>query len=168
MVFNPAGRSLTINGSSRRTAERRTAKRRNPVAAVARRRSNPIARRRSNPASVTGLLVTAVMAGIGVSLFDAVTSRIMPQNSGLFSVGVKLGGAWLFQSPLGAKVPVLGKYKNDIALVLATIGIVQAMNMYVLPAVAGAVNSLGAGTLIAAPDDTTSGIYGQQGVPIWG
>lgn len=108
------------------------------------------------------------MAGIGVSLFDAVTSRIMPQNSGLFSVGVKLGGAWLFQSPLGAKVPVLGKYKNDIALVLAAIGLVQAMNLYVLPAVAGAVNSLGAGTLIAAPDDTTSGIYGQQGVPIWG
>lgn len=167
MVFNPAGRSLTINGSRRRTAKRRTTKRRNPVTAVARRRSNPVARRRSNPATVTGLLVTAVMAGIGVSLFDQVTSRLVPQSSAVIRAGVKLGGAWLFQSPLGAKVPVLGKYKNDIALVLAVFGVVDLMNLYVLPVVAGAVSSIGGGSLIAAPDDSTAGVYGAQGVPVW-
>jgi hypothetical protein len=107
------------------------------------------------------------MAGIGVSLFDQVTSRLVPQSSAVIRAGVKLGGAWLFQSPLGAKVPVLGKYKNDIALVLAVFGVVDLMNLYVLPVVAGAVSSIGGGSLIAAPDDSTAGVYGAQGVPVW-
>ena len=102
------------------------------------------------------------MAGIGVSLFDAITSRALPQNSALVRAGVKLGGAFLFQSRFGNKVPFLGKYKNDIALVLAVAGVVDVMKLYVLPLVTQTVAQIGIfnGGLIPAGDDTTQGIYG--------
>lgn len=163
MVFNP-NRGLSIG---RRSTVRKTASaRKNPVrkaiakANPARRRT----RRKHNPASITGLVVTAVMAGIGVSLFDVVTTKVVPQTSSLIRAGVKLGGAWLFQSPLGSKVPVLGKYKNDIALVLAVSGVVDLMKLYVLPVVTQAVGPLlGGGTsqFIDAPaaDQTTAGLW---------
>lgn len=165
MVFNP-NRGLSIGG--RRTVRKTASARKNPVRTAAkanprktRRRS---VRRRNNPASVTGLVVTAVMAGIGVSLFDVIATRVVPQTSSLVRAGVKLGGAWLFQSSLGAKVPVLGKYKNDIALVLAVSGVVDLMKLYVLPVVSSAVGSIlpGAAGLLAAPaaDDGIGNIYG--------
>jgi len=170
LVLNPAGRALSIAGGSRRTnparrRRRRSAtssrRRRNPVAmkTVARRR-NPV-RRRRNPASTSGLIVAAVMAGLGVSLFDVVSSKFLPQQSALIRAGVKLGGAYLFQSKLGNSVPVLGKFKNDIALVLAVSGVVDLMKLYVFPMVASAAGSVG--LLIPAPatgDDTTGNIYG--------
>lgn len=167
LVYNPAGRKLTINGSRRRTTtKRRSTKRRNPGTVTAIAKRNPtrrITRRRSNPASVSGLLVTAVMAGVGVSLFDVITTRVVPQSSALVRAGVKLGGAWLFQSNLGSKVPLLGKYKNDIALVLAVSGVVDLMKLYVLPLVAPALGSLGIGagpTLIADPNaGNTAGLW---------
>ncbi|MDI1240383.1 MAG: hypothetical protein PSX80_00505 [bacterium] len=124
--------------------------------AVARRR-NPI-RRRRNPATTSGLLVAAVMAGLGVSLFDVLTTKFVPQQSALVRAGVKLGGAYLFQSKLGNSVPVLGKFKNDIALVLAVSGVVDLMKLYVFPMVANAAGSVG--LLIPAGDDTTGNIYG--------
>lgn len=166
LVYNPAGRKLTINGSRRRrTTTKRRTKRRNPGTVTAIAKRNPtrrITRRRSNPASVSGLLVTAVMAGVGVSLFDVITTRVVPQSSALVRAGVKLGGAWLFQSNLGSKVPLLGKYKNDIALVLAVSGVVDLMKLYVLPLVAPALGSLGIGagspTLIADAG-TSAGLW---------
>src|SRR4051794_7630654 len=118
LVFNPS-RSLSIGGAKRNPARKRKSsrRRRNPVAKrVFARKSNPV-RRRRNPSSTTDLLVGAIMAGIGVSIFDVVATRVVPANSALVRAGVKLGGAWLFQSNLGSKVPVLGRYKNDIALV---------------------------------------------------
>ena len=133
MVFNPS-RGLSIGGRSsvRRTARKNPGKR---TAAVA-KRTNPARRikRRSNPATVTGLVITAVMAGIGVTIFDVVTARVIPQTSPLVRVMLKLGGAWVFQSQLGSKVPVLGKYKNDIALVLLVSGVIDIGKLYVLPA----------------------------------
>lgn len=169
LVLNPAGRSLSIGGSRRtsnpsrrrRKASSSRRRRRNPVQALTRtrRRSNPI-RRRSNPATTSGLIVAAVFTGLGVSLFDFATSKFLPQQSALFRAGVKLGGAWLFQSKLGNSVPVLGKYKNDIALVLAVLGVVDLFKLYLFPMVASVAGS--AGLLIPAGevDDTTGNIYG--------
>lgn len=163
LVYNPA-RRLSIGGSKVNPQRRKKrARRRNPVRAVARKANPSIFTRRRNPASASGLLVAAVMAGIGVSLFDAITTRVVPQNSSLIRAGVKLGGAWLFQSNLGSKVPLLGKYRNDIALVLAVSGVVDLMKLYVLPLVSQTVSNFG---LIAVPaaapvtDGTTAGIYG--------
>jgi hypothetical protein len=109
------------------------------------------------------------MAGIGVSLFDVVTTRVLPQTSGMVRAGVKFGGAFLFQSSLGNKVPFLGKYKNDIALVLAVAGVVDVMKLYVLPVVAQAASGFGINmpALIPAGDDTTGNIYGNAGYPIY-
>lgn len=103
--------------------------------------------------------MAAVFAGLGVSLFDFATSKFLPQQSAVFRAGVKLGGAWLFQSKLGNSVPVLGKYKNDIALVLAVLGVVDLFKLYLFPMVASVAGS--AGLLIPAGEgDTTGNIYG--------
>lgn len=169
MVFNPAGRTLTINGSKRRTA-RRSTKRRNPVAkAIA---SNPRARRpvsrRHNPSSTSSLFVAAAMAAIGVSIFDAATVRLVPAQSALVRAGIKLGGAFAVQQ-WGAKLPLLGKHKNDIALVLGVAGFIDVMNLYIWPLITSAVSSA-TSNLIAVPaaepssDQTTAGVYGSP----WG
>ena len=171
LVFNPS-RSLSIGGSRRRTNPTRKRRRRrhlshrrrrNPIAKMVapRRRRNPI-RRRRNPSTASGLLVAAVFAGIGVSIFDVVTTRMIPQNSALVRAGVKLGGAWLFQSNIGSKVPVLGKYRQDIALVLAVSGVVDLMKLYVFPLVASAAGSVG--LMMPAPLDAGDGTTGN----IWG
>lgn len=163
MVFNPRG--LSIGG--RRTVRKTASARKNPVrkAAIKANPTRRSVRRRSNPASVTGLFVTAVMAGIGVSLFDVVATRVIPQTSSLVRVGVKFGGAWLFQT-WGGKIPVLGKHKNDIALVLAVAGVVDLVKLYVMPAIAPTLSSLtgGAVNLIAAPagDGGMGDIYGSS------
>lgn len=163
LVFNPA-RRLSIGGAKTNPRrKRRAGRRRNPVTKLAstRRRINP--RRRRNPASTSGLLVAAVMAGIGVSLFDVITTRVLPQTSGLVRAGVKFGGAFLFQSSLGSKVPFLGKYKNDIALVLAVAGVVDVMKLYVLPLVSSAAANFGFSpqlVQVSDGDDTTGNIYG--------
>jgi len=172
MVFNPA-RRLTVGGGSKSNParkRRRSARRRNPVRKVAaRRRSNPIARR-ANPASVSGLLVAAVMAGVGVSVFDLVASRFAPQNSAIVRAGVKLGGAYVFQQ-WGSKVPVLGKYNKDIALVLAVAGVVDLMKLYVFPLVTSTLANVGLGSgsqaqlIDASGDDTTGNIYGNAYSP---
>ena len=92
---------------------------------------------------------------------------MIPQNSALVRAGVKLGGAWLFQSNLGSKVPVLGKYRQDIALVLAVSGVVDLMKLYVFPLVASAAGSVG--LMMPAPfdtgDDTTGNIWGNAYSP---
>ncbi|MDM7920998.1 MAG: hypothetical protein QUS14_01760 [Pyrinomonadaceae bacterium] len=131
-----------------------------------RRRRNPI--RRRNPSSVSGLLVAAVMAGVGVSIFDVVASRFAPQNSALVRSGVKLGGAYAFQT-WGSKVPVLGKYKNEIALVLAVSGVVDLMKLYVFPVVASTAASIGLGggmSQISEGDAQLAGLYGNA-APAW-
>lgn len=160
MVFNP-NRGLSIGG--RRSVRKTASARKNPVrkATVNPRRKRSV-RRRHNPASVTGLVVTAVMAGIGVSLFDVLAKNVIPQTSSLVRVGTKFGGAWLFQT-WGGKIPVIGKHKNDIALVLAVSGVVDLVKLYVLPAVAPTLNSLtgGAVNLLPAPAaDDLGNIYG--------
>jgi len=175
MVFNPN------RGLSRSLTVRKTAARKNPVRKLALAKTNPSrkrrsVRRRNNPATASGLLVAAVMAGVGVSLFDVMATRLIPQSSPLVRIGVKLGGAWLFQSSIGAKIPVLGKHKNDIALVLAVSGVVDAVKLWVLPIVSGAVSNLTNNALvlvqppanagsIAAGDATTGGIYPTAAYP---
>jgi len=172
MVFNPT-RRLTVGGGSKtnpaRKRRRRAASRRrsNPVRKAIARRSNPIGRRR-NPATTSGLLVAAVMAGVGVSIFDVIASRFAPQNSALVRAGVKLGGAYAFQN-WGQKLPLLGKYKNDIALVLAVAGVVDLMKLYVFPLVqstAASVGLMGSGNVVdVTGDDTTGNIYGNAYSP---
>lgn len=149
MVFNPRG--LSIGG--RRTVRMTASARKNPVRkATVNPRRKRFVRRRKNPASVTGLLTTAIMAGIGVSFFDVIVKNVVPQSSSLVRIGTKFGGAYLFQM-WGGKIPVLGKHKNDIALVLAVSGVVDLVKLYVLPAVAPTINSItgGAVNLLAAP-----------------
>jgi hypothetical protein len=131
------------------------------------RRRNPIRRRRRNPSTASGLLVAAVMAGIGVTVFDVVATRIAPQSSALVRTGIKLGGAYLFQSQLGAKIPILGRHRNDIALVLAVAGVVDLLKLYVMPIVSQTMANAG---LISVPsltsgDGTTGNIYGNAYSP---
>src|SRR5690606_4535655 len=180
MVFNPS-RSLAIGGSRtvnprrrrrRRTVKRRTTsyarrRRRNPATPiVARRRRNPI-RRRRNPSTASGLLVAAVMAGIGVSIFDLAAQRFAPSQSVMMRAGVKLGGAFLMQSRYGSKIPVLGKYKNDIALVLAVAGVVDLMKLYVFPLVSQVAGNVGGMIALPGGDDTTGNIYGNAYADSW-
>lgn len=172
LVYNPA-RRLTISGSRANPVVKKR-RRKNAAAKIVRSNPQPARRirRRRNPATSSGLLVAAVMAGIGVSVFDLAANRLLPQQSALVRAGVKLGGAWLFQSNLGSKVPLLGKHKNDIALVLAVAGVVDLMKLYVFPLIGGVTQSI----LIAAPqpqpqaqltegDDTTGNIYGNAYSP---
>jgi hypothetical protein len=131
------------------------------------RRRNPIRRRRRNPSTASGLLVAAVMAGVGVTVFDIVATRVAPQSSALVRTGIKLGGAYLFQSQLGAKIPILGRHRNDIALVLAVAGVVDLLKLYVLPIVSQTMANVG---LISVPsltngDGTTGNIYGNAYSP---
>jgi len=137
MVYNPA-RKLTVGGASRTASpvtKRRKRRSNNPapkkvVNASSHRRRRP---RRTNPANMSGLIAAALVAGVGVSLFDILTTRFLPQTSAMVRVGVKLGGAYAFQSSLGSRIPILGAYKNEIALVLAVSGVVDLFQMYVLP-----------------------------------
>lgn len=173
LVLNPAGRSLSIGGSRRATnpARRRrkaSGRRRNPVAvkAVSRRR-NPI--RKANPInSVSGLITAAVFAGIGVSIFDVVSSKVLPNQAGLVRTGVKAGSAWAI-SVWGGKLPVLGKFRNEIALVLLTSAAIDVMKIYLFPLIAGAAGSVGllipAGAVQQAGDGTTGNIYGNSYIP---
>lgn len=172
LVLNPAGRSLSIGGSRRTNPARRRrrakGRRRNPVAlkAVARRR-NPV--RKRNPISnVSGLISAAVFAGIGVSLFDVISSRVVPNSSGLVRTGVKAGAAWAL-TQWGRKLPLLGNYRNEIALVLLTSAAIDVMKLYVFPLVAGAAGSVGllipAGAVQDASDGTTGNIYGNSYIP---
>ena len=171
LVFNPSGRQLSINGSRRRTVKSRSKRRSNPVAAKAvTRRRNP--RRKSNPiTSATALIATAAMAGVGVSLFDVAATYLLPNASSLVRVGVKVGGAWALNE-YGAKLPVLGKYRSEIALVVLTSAAIDLMKLYLFPVVAKAANSFGlvgsGPSLTAAPDDGgVSGFYGEQFTPAY-
>lgn len=167
MVYNPS-RSLSVKANPPRKRRRRTSvsrRRRNPVVKTAVRRT--AVRRKANPATMGGLAAAAVVAGIGVAAFDWLTVKVVPNQSAVVRAGVKLGGAFLFQSRYGSKVPLLGKYKNDIALVLAVAGVVDLMKLYVFPIVNNAVGSV-TQNLLPAPatdDQTTGNIYGNAFAP---
>jgi len=115
------------------------------------------------------LLMASAMAAVGVSIFDILATKLVPQNTALVRVGVKLGGAYLFQS-MGNKIPVLGKYNKEIALVLGVAGCVDLLKMYVFPwvvqvggGIPGVSQLLGAQPASIASDGTTSDIYGRRG-----
>ncbi len=171
LVFNPSGRQLSINGSRRRSVKKRSKRSSNPVAikAVARRR-NP--RRKSNPIqSVTALVATAAMAGVGVSLFDVAATYLFPNVSSLVRVGMKAGGAWALNE-YGRKIPVLGAYHKEIALVVLTSAAIDLFKLYLFPVVAKAASSFGlaapAPVLSAAPDDGgVADFYGEQFTPAY-
>lgn len=176
LVHNPS-RRLSIGGARKTNPVRRkrravSRRRRNPVVKAVATRRNPV--RRRNPSTTSGLLVAAVMAGVGVSVFDVIATRFLPASSPIIRAATKIGGAWLMQSNMGSKVPVLGKYKNDIALVLAVSGVVDLMKLYVFPIVASTAASvglnLGGGNLVAITDgdDTSAGIYGNAAPVNWG
>lgn len=172
MVYNPS-RGLSIGG---RSTVRKSASRRNPTAA-ARKVVNPHHRkrvhhrRRHNPSTSTGLVMAAVMAALGVSLFDLVTSKVVPATAGLpIRIGVKLGGAFLFQSSLGSKIPVIGKHKNDIALVLGVSAFIDIFKGYIWPLASQSLTGLtGSALRLVNPpqqaDDSSMGnIYGNANV----
>lgn len=144
MVYNPA-RKLTVGGASRAANPVKKRKRRtNPttVKKVVNASSHRRRRARRNPANFSGLIMAALVAGGGVFLFDILTNRFLPTGGATMRVGVKLGGAFLFQSLVGSKIPVLGKYKNEIALVLAVSGVVDLLSLYVLPTLNNATGGL--------------------------
>jgi hypothetical protein len=150
MVFNPSPAGRVLAGGSRINPTRKRrhhhrGRRRNPVSVTASRstfrRRNP--RRVTNPSSLSGLLVASVMAGFGISIFDILTSKFVPRTSPLLRIGTKLGGAYLFQSGSVSKVPVLGKYANEIALVLGVSAAVDAIKLWVLPAVTPTLQQFG-------------------------
>ncbi len=137
MVYNPA-RKLTVGGASRTAnpvkKRKKTTRRSNPapkkVVNASSHRRRP---RRSNPSTILGLFAAALVAGIGVSLFDILTARFLPQSGAIMRMGVKAGGAYLFQSNFGNKIPILGKYKNEIALVLLVSAVVDGFQIWVSP-----------------------------------
>lgn len=161
-------RARSKNPTARRPAVRAAAV--NPKRRRSRRRRNPsgLSGLLRNPASGGGLIVTAFMAGVAVSLYDAITLRVIPQTSPLVRVATKFGGALFFQSAYGSKVPLLGKYKNDVALVLAVAGMIDLTKLYILPAIQPAINQLSGGltNLLPAPqaappsNATLGSIYG--------
>lgn len=169
MVVNPARRSLSIGGArqnpSRKPRRRRSTRRRsNPVVrkiASTRRRSNP--RRVLNPiSSVSGLLAAAIFTGVGVSIFDVIVQRVAPQSQGLMRTGIKAGGAYAFLT-WGDKVPVLKKYKNEIALVLGVSAAIDVMKLYVFPlvyqtAASFGLNLNGGGNLQQLPNGDDGGV----------
>ena len=106
------------------------------------------------------------MAAVGVSLFDLFTTKFVPQTSALVRVGVKAGGAFLFQSSLGSKVPFLGKYKNEIALVLGVSAGVDLIKLYVMPVVANTLNAAGINLIpvaVTSGDGTTGDLWNNTG-----
>lgn len=181
MVINPS-RGLSIGGRStvRRAAKKNPVKRTAAPAAKVnpkrrRRRRNPASPMlRRNPSSITGLVVSAVMTAGSVTVLDLLATRVFPQNSLIARVGVKLGLAAVFQSSLGAKVPVAGKYKNEIALVFAVLGFADLFKAYVLPPVNQVISNVTGGAfslvpaaasapaLAAAPAGTLGNIYGNS------
>lgn len=168
LVFNPAGRSLSVGGSRvTNPHKRRHHKAQHSVRKVMAHRRNP-KRRKSNPATVSGLLIASVMTGLTVSLFDIVTTKFVPASA-MWRIGVKAGGAWLFQSPLGAKIPVLGKYRQEAALVLGVAAFVDVFKLVVLPLIAPTLEQVGllpaSPQLVAIDDGTTGNIYGTSYSP---
>ena len=149
LVVNPA-RSLTLKGArkmavrKRKTnvAKRRTYKRRKPnprakKRVYRRRKANPVKRRvyrrRKNPSSVSGLMGAALIAGVGITLFDAGMSRLAPNQNVIMRAGIKLGAAWIIQGKVGSSIPIFGKYKKEIALVLAVMGVSDLAKAYLIP-----------------------------------
>lgn len=174
MVFNPAGRVLAGGSRSNPARRRRRSKarrhhRRNPIAvraASATRRRNPI-RRRSNPSSVGGLVVASLLTGLGVSLFDVLTTKFLPTGSPWLRIGVKAGGAYAFQTGLGRKLPALGKYSNEIALVLGVSAAVDVLKLVVFPAINPTLSAVGL-QLPTATDAGMGNIYGNAYSPAYG
>lgn len=166
LVYNPAGsRRLSLGGSrsvsNPRKRRRARPRRRNPVQKTVARR-NPSRSRRINPiTSISGLVTAAVMAGVGVSLFDVVVNRVAPASSGLLRTGIKAGSAWAIAN-YGGRIPLLGKYKQEIALVLLTSAAIDVMKVYVLPLIAPVLGGfVSAAPLDATGDDGSLGnIYG--------
>lgn len=153
MVFNP-NRSVGL-ASRRAPARRASARKSNGRSLALRSAVNPAKKRRRsssvrrNPIqSRSGLIVGAVMAGLGVSLFDVFTTRFLPQTSGVVRIGIKARGAWAIDS-YGAKVPVLGKYRREIALVLLTSAVVDGVKLWLLPTLTQAFPSV---QLLVAPN----------------
>lgn len=171
MVFNPR-RRLSLGGSRQANPVRKrrsNRRRRNPVTKAITRRRNPV-RRRSNPiTSATQLVIAAVMTALGVSLFDVGMQRLVPQQSAIVRIGVKGGVAWLVNS-YGQKIPVLGKYRSEIALVILTSAVIDGLKLWVFPLVANTAAQFGLvapqGQLVGVPDgdDTTGNIWGNSNV----
>lgn len=103
-----------------------------------------------------------MFTGVGVSIFDVLVQKVAPQSVGLMRTGIKAGGAYAFLT-WGDKIPVLKKYKNEIALVLAVSAAIDVMKIYVFPLVyqTAAQFGLGTGQVSALPqDDGMGNIYG--------
>lgn len=169
MVFNP-NRGLSIGGRStvRRSAKRNPVRKKRALVANSRHKRRRVSRRRNPITNVSQLLVTAFMAGIGVSIADVVIQKVMPQQSAIVRIGGKAGVAWLINN-YGQKIPVLGNYKTEIALVLLVSAVMDASKLWVLPIVSQAVGNLTGNALnlvqlpaTAADDSSLAGVYPRQ------
>lgn len=99
------------------------------------KKKNP--NRKPNPDKVTSLFVTAAIAGVAFCGFDALINRVAPGSSATIRAGIKLSGAYAMQT-WGSRIPVIKKYNQEIALVLAVLGFVDIFQLHILPLVNGA------------------------------
>ena len=150
LVINPH-RGLSLKGRSvRRAGKSNPANKRVATAATA-RKANSFRRRRprvSNPiTSATSLIVAAIMGGLGLAAFDVAAKKALPTLSPVVRIGVKSGAAFLVNS-YGNKIPVLGRYKSEVALLILGSAALDAMNLWLFPLVASAAAQFG---LASAP-----------------
>lgn len=138
LVHNPGGkaRPMAVAATApKKNGKRKTNAAKKAVKVTPKKRKS----RKSNPAgSIGSLMGGAAMAAAGVIAFDIITSRVLGNGVGAYvKAGVKIGGAALLQSSFGKKIPVLGTYHKDIALVLAVLGAVDLYRLLLAPMVNG-------------------------------
>lgn len=174
LVINPK-RGLSLKGRTvRRNARKSNAFRASSVTRAA--KANPARRTRrrrvSNPiTSATQLIIAAFMGGLGLAAFDVAASKALPTLSPVVRIGVKGGVAFLVSS-YGQKIPILGGYKNEIALLILGSAALDVMKLWLFPMVTQAAAQFGLAAapaqpqLVAVPhaaanDGTTAGYYPQ-------
>lgn len=167
-VYNPS-RPITAGKPTAKNPVKKTTAKKNPttkkvVNASSHKKKKP---RRNNPASIMGLIGAALMVGIGVTIFDVLTARFTPQSTAAWRLGVKAGGAFLFQSSLASKIPVLGKYKNEIALVLGVLTVVDLLKWLVVPQLDQMTGGLLTGQTLQMQRVAASGEEGELGDDVY-
>ena len=154
LVYNPS-RGLSIGG---RSTVRKANRSKNPTRRAAAPTANPRSRRRArvhhrrrrNPASASGWLIASAMTAVGVTFTDLLLNKL-PLPTSLFArVGIKLGAAYALQS-YGSKIPVIGKYHTEMALVFGVLGFSDLLRAYVVPTVSSAISGFTGGGLQLVP-----------------
>lgn len=173
LVLNP-NRGLTVGrGSVRKSASRRSNPTRRKVAVAARVMNNPKRRRRHarrrNPSSTFGQLTAAALTALGFTGLDIIAGRVLPASQSLWARVIGKVGLGLAVQHFGGSIPLVGKHKNEIALVFFVLGLSDLVRAFVVPPVNQVINQYTGLSLLppapapaaAASDGTTQGIvYG--------